>query len=88
MANKEIIDDWYVRVEPIPTGLKKNYSDIEYIKKACEALIPEIKRHTDAGYISLESDSHWECEFCGSEMASKDDYGCCDKSEEEHEKTL
>jgi hypothetical protein len=89
MAAKQVIDDWWVRVEPEGSfGWLRSYSTIEELKKGAQDLIPEIKRHCDIGYISLEYDGHYECEFCGSELASQDDWGCCEKSEKEHEKEI
>jgi hypothetical protein len=36
--------------------------------------------------IIEEHGSHFVCEFCNSELADESDWGCCEKSIDEHEK--
>ena len=86
MSAKRIVDDYWLRVEPPSSqGWSRRHTTIEELEKECDALIPDIKKHCDIGYISLEYDSHYECTFCGSNLTDETDYGCCDESQKEHD---
>ncbi len=87
MSTKQVIDDFWLRIDPESSrGWARRHTSIEELKKECKDLIPELKRHCDVGYVSLEYDSHYECTFCSSQLADATDYGCCDESQEEHDK--
>lgn len=82
MINK-IIDEFYIRVEPsdwYPGGPTS-----ENTKHDCQRIMDQIKRHVDEATCILMYDSHYECSFCGYELADETDYGCCNESEEERE---
>ncbi|WP_458788912.1 hypothetical protein [Dyella jiangningensis] len=63
------------------------YARIERdMRERCEEIAKDIKRHVDnVSYVSVESDTDYVCEHCGSEWTeSSSSYngGCCDKDEE------
>jgi len=57
----------------------------ESYRKAANDLLKEIDRHCDPDRLELDVEGYYSCSFCGSEVANKDDYECCEKSIEEHE---
>jgi len=84
MAAKKIVDRYYLDVEPDQNHWRSGCSKEEKLA-ACKRLYEEIIRHCDVLYVQVKYDSHFECEFCGAGLGGEDDYGCCDKSQEEHD---
>lgn len=56
----------------------------ESYRKAANALLKEIDRHCDADSLELDVEGYYSCSFCGSKVADKNDYECCEESVEEH----
>lgn len=94
---KEIIDDWYVRIDPRSLGnfglasmsdrlIEPDYDKrMERYKELCEEISDDVKRHVDnVGFVSVEKDVSHVCEYCESIWSEdSDDYngGCCDEDE-------
>ena len=87
---KQVIDRYYVKaVAKEPWPLSSELTEKEVIHKRIQMvkdLEDEIKRHCDSfSSVTYDLDYHWECTFCGREMAHKKDYECCEESVAEHD---
>jgi len=87
---KEIVDEIYLRIEAERHYNWRNVTDeenIEYQRKELTNIMPDIKRHVDGvSCMTIDCDTHWECEFCGSDNhQNKTEYECCDEALDEHE---
>jgi hypothetical protein len=87
---KKVIDEVYVRadVDSREYDWETDEERVERMRNEAQSLKKDIDRHCDSTYVQIDYESHWECSFCGCEMAAEDDYECCYESVEEHNKNL
>lgn len=80
MAAIKKIDGFFVKVRPlIEFGVLTPNRD----KQKCEDLRLEILGECDAYDATVETVSHFECEFCGDVWPDEKQWQCCDASIEE-----
>ncbi len=82
-----IVDEWSVRATAAPSYSKDRERRQKEEKRNAESLKKQIERHCDDyEYVQLDCEGHHECTFCGSTVADKTDYQCCEESIAEHDK--
>ena len=85
MTRKEVRSDFRLVVRPDLWAHEKGNEALE--RKACEQIRESIRRHVDgADTADIEFSTIFLCEFCGDD-SGPDEFECCDKSIEEHEKS-
>lgn len=81
MAAKKIVDEFFVKVRPITDYGKWSLAKE---KRACEDVRLQILGECDVYDVTVETVSHFECEFCGQTSTTEEVYGCCKAADEEH----
>ena len=83
MSKKTILENWRVEVEPCQPFYSKRTP--EDMRRACEEVKREIKRHCDVESVSVMYDTRNECEFCHRDWETEADGcpACCGEAQAE-----